>query len=63
MNKEIINKIICFFLLHEWESIFRNWYKEKNKPIEQYKIVCKRCGKGNEKEWKDNKTYIITLKD
>ena len=58
--KEALRKFICFMNgSHEWVSKERFHSEDGISGVPQYKIVCEKCGKGNEKEWEYNNLLFI----
>jgi hypothetical protein len=60
MGKKLWKRFICFMnRYHDWISKERFYSRNGISGIYQYKIVCKKCDKGNKEEWKENGTFLI----
>lgn len=44
---------------HDWISKERFYSEDGMSGVPQYKIVCKKCNKGDTDEWKYNSTFLI----
>lgn len=58
--EKIWRKFICFMnRRHEWVSKERFYSEDGVSGIAQFKIVCEKCGRDEEKEWKNNRILFI----